>query len=94
MKKYLVTYFRNFDYPLFFTYLFLCLFGLVMIYSSSMMVAITEERPPDYYYLKQLTNLKIAALAFLAGHFFLTSITVIKAFFYTDECDGDFAPLG
>ncbi|MEC1179489.1 FtsW/RodA/SpoVE family cell cycle protein [Metasolibacillus meyeri] len=70
MKKYFATYFRNFDYPLFITYILLCLFGLVMIYSSSMMVAIMELRPPDYYYAKQLTNLKFAAVAFLFGAFF------------------------
>lgn len=70
MKKYFATYFRNFDYPLFITYILLCLFGLVMIYSSSMMVAITEQKPPDAYYTKQLTNLKVAALAFIVGAFF------------------------
>ncbi|MCT6923972.1 MULTISPECIES: FtsW/RodA/SpoVE family cell cycle protein [Bacillales] len=70
MKKYFATYFRNFDYPLFITYILLCLFGLVMIYSSSMMVAITEQKPPDAYYAKQLTNLKVAALAFIVGAFF------------------------
>lgn len=70
MKKYLVAYFRNFDYPLFFTYFFLCLFGLVMVYSSSMMVAITEEKPPDFYYHKQLTNLMFGGVAFLVGAFF------------------------
>ncbi|QCR31675.1 FtsW/RodA/SpoVE family cell cycle protein [Lysinibacillus sp. SGAir0095] len=71
MKKYLNYYVRNFDYPLFFTYLFLCLFGLVMIYSSSIMVSIVEEDgTPTYYYRKQLLNLVIAAFAFIVGAFF------------------------
>lgn len=71
MKRYLAHYIRNFDYLLFFTYLFLCLFGLVMIYSSSMMVAIMiEGEAPDYYYTKQLFNLKIGAIVFLLGAFF------------------------
>ncbi|MDN4492387.1 FtsW/RodA/SpoVE family cell cycle protein [Ureibacillus aquaedulcis] len=71
MKKYLNYYVKNFDYPLFFTYLFLCLFGLVMIYSSSIMVSIVEEDGTStYYYRKQLINLIIASFAFLVGAFF------------------------
>ncbi|NLY80050.1 MAG: FtsW/RodA/SpoVE family cell cycle protein [Lysinibacillus sp.] len=70
MRKYISYYIRNFDYPLFFVFVFLCLFGLVMIYSSSIMVAIREGRPPDYYYQKQLTNLIIAFFAFIIGAFF------------------------
>lgn len=71
MRKYLAYFVRNFDYPLFFTYVFLCLFGLVMIYSSSMMVSIVyEDGTPDYFYRKQLINLVVAAFAFLIGAFF------------------------
>ncbi|MFP3919791.1 FtsW/RodA/SpoVE family cell cycle protein, partial [Lysinibacillus telephonicus] len=71
MRKYLAYFVRNFDYPLFFTYVFLCLFGLVMIYSSSMMVSIVyEDGTPDYFYRKQLLNLVVAAFAFLIGAFF------------------------
>ncbi len=70
MKKYLNYYVRNFDYPLFFTYLFLCLFGLVMIYSSSIMVSIVkEDGTPTYFYRKQLLNLIVASFAFLIGAF-------------------------
>ncbi|HWL11830.1 MAG TPA: FtsW/RodA/SpoVE family cell cycle protein [Ureibacillus sp.] len=70
MKKYLNYYVRNFDYPLFFTYLFLCLFGLVMIYSASMMVSIVnEDGTSTFYYRKQLINLCIAAFAFAFGAF-------------------------
>ena len=71
MRRYFTTYLRNFDYLLFFTYVFLCLFGLVMIYSASMMVGIVyEDGTPDYFYRKQLTNLIIGALAFCIGAFF------------------------
>ncbi len=71
MRKYLAHYVRNFDYPLFFTYVFLCIFGLVMIYSASMMVAIVyEEQNPDYFYMKQFRNLVVAGLAFIIGAFF------------------------
>lgn len=70
MRKYISYYIKNFDYPLFFVYLFLCLFGLVMIYSSSMMVAIVyDDMPPDYYYVRQLKNLIVAAFAFIIGAF-------------------------
>lgn len=71
MKKYFATYLRNFDYLLFFTYLFLCLFGLVMIYSAGMMVGIMyEDGTPDYFYRKQLLNLLIGAVVFCLGAFF------------------------
>ena len=43
MRQYLKRYAQNFDYPLFFTVLLLSLFGLIMIYSSSMMVAIAQK---------------------------------------------------
>ena len=40
MGNYFKKMIRNFDYPLFAVYLVLCLFGLVMIYSSSMVWAV------------------------------------------------------
>ncbi|HWI49563.1 MAG TPA: FtsW/RodA/SpoVE family cell cycle protein, partial [Rummeliibacillus sp.] len=59
---------KYFDYPLFFTYVLLCLFGLVMIYSSSMFWAVnTLQTTPDYFYKKQLMNLSLAAVAFFIG---------------------------
>lgn len=61
MKTYFKNYIRNLDYIMLFCYLFLCLFGLVMIYSSSQMVAIRlEQQDPDFFYNKQLFFLKIA----------------------------------
>lgn len=71
MKKYFATYLRNFDYLLFFTYIFLCLFGLVMIYSAGMMVGIIyEDGTPDYFYRKQILNMAVGAVAFCVGAFF------------------------
>lgn len=68
MKTYFKKYAKYFDYPLFFTYVLLCLFGLVMIYSASMFWAVnTLQTTPDYFYKKQLMNLIIAAFAFLFG---------------------------
>ena len=70
MRKYLAYYVRNFDYPLFFTYVFLCIFGLVMIYSASIIVSFNEDGTADYYFRKQLTNLIVASIFFIAGAFF------------------------
>ncbi len=68
MKTYLKKYAKFFDYPLFFTYVILCLFGLVMIYSASMFWAVnTLQTSPDYFYKKQLMNLSLAAVAFFIG---------------------------
>ncbi|WP_397537394.1 FtsW/RodA/SpoVE family cell cycle protein [Rummeliibacillus pycnus] len=68
MKTYFKKYAKYFDYPLFFTYLLLCLFGLVMIYSSSMFWAVNRlQEPPDYFYKKQLMNLSLAAVTFFIG---------------------------
>ncbi|MGE7917724.1 FtsW/RodA/SpoVE family cell cycle protein [Viridibacillus sp. NPDC093762] len=70
MKTYLKRYARNFDYPLFFTYLLLCLFGLVMIYSASMVWAVNQlGYSADYFYKKQIMNLCIGAVAFAVGAF-------------------------
>ncbi|UZN00307.1 FtsW/RodA/SpoVE family cell cycle protein [Lysinibacillus sp. MHQ-1] len=64
MHKILIT-------PYFFTVLLLSLFGLIMIYSSSMMVAIVREgEAPDYFYQKQITNLIVASLGFIVAAFF------------------------
>lgn len=66
MKKHFKELIRNLDYPLLFTYIFLSLFGLVMIYSASQMTAIrVEGQSPDFFYQKQVTNLKIGAIFFL-----------------------------
>lgn len=71
MKQYLKRYAQNFDYALFFTVALLTLFGLIMIYSSSMMVAISKlERAPDYFYFEQLKNIAVAFVAFLVAAFF------------------------
>lgn len=70
MKKYLKLYAKNFDYPLFIVYVVLCIFGLVMVYSSSMMIAMAKNLPSDYFYKKQLFNLIIGFFVFIVGAFF------------------------
>lgn len=69
MKKYLVTYARNFDYGLFLAYIVLVLFGLVMIYSASMMVAVSKNLEPDYFYTSQLRSIIISFIAFVMAAF-------------------------
>ncbi|MEK4484981.1 FtsW/RodA/SpoVE family cell cycle protein [Psychrobacillus sp. FSL H8-0484] len=71
MITYLKRYLRNFDYPLFFVYLALCLFGLVMIYSASMGWSVIKYgREPDYFFNKQKLNLLLAFPAFFLASIF------------------------
>ncbi|AOV08383.1 FtsW/RodA/SpoVE family cell cycle protein [Sporosarcina ureilytica] len=71
MRNYVKQFVRNFDFPLFFTYLVLCLFGLVMIYSSSLVWAVGYyDFEPDHFFRKQIMNLAIAFPAFFVAAFF------------------------
>lgn len=68
MKTYINRILRNFDYPLFAVYLLLCLFGLVMIYSASMVWAVNIYKyEPTHYYRKQIGNLAVALIAFFGA---------------------------
>jgi cell division protein FtsW len=70
MISYFKRYTKNFDFPLFITYLFLCLFGLVMIYSASMEWAVkVYDYEPDHFYQRQLINLLVAVPVFLIAAF-------------------------
>ncbi|CAM3088675.1 FtsW/RodA/SpoVE family cell cycle protein [Filibacter tadaridae] len=71
MKTYTKRFLRNFDFPLFFVFLFLTLFGLVMIYSSSMVWAVNKyDFPANHFFKKQILNLAIAYPAFFIAAFF------------------------
>lgn len=71
MKQYFKRYMKNFDYPLFFVYIALTLFGLVMIYSSSMAWSVNYYGDAPYrFYIQQLINLAIAFPAFAVAAFF------------------------
>ncbi|MFC5463892.1 FtsW/RodA/SpoVE family cell cycle protein [Lederbergia graminis] len=62
---------KSHDYSIIGVYIFLCLFGLVMIYSSSMVMAVQRYGyPADFFYDKQKINLLIAFAAFLFFAFF------------------------
>ena len=71
MQKYRKQFIRNFDFPLFFVYLALILFGLVMIYSSSLVWAVGRYGfEPDHFFKKQVQNLILSVPAFLFFAFF------------------------
>lgn len=71
MKQYIKRYARHFDYPLFFTYIALTLFGLVMIYSSSMAWSVNKYGyEQDYFFEKQKLNLFLAFPMFMIAAIF------------------------
>lgn len=71
LKNYRKQFIRNFDFPLFFVYLALILFGLVMIYSSSLVWAVGRYGfEPDHFFKKQIQNLILSIPAFLFFAFF------------------------
>ena len=70
---------RNLDYGLFLAYIVLMLFGLVMIYSASMMIAVAQkEFAPDYFYTSQLRNILVSFVAFTMQLLYHISILVEK----------------
>lgn len=62
---------KSYDYSLILAVYLLCGFGLIMIYSSSMITAVARyELPSDFFFKKQLTSLLIGTIAFLFMMFF------------------------
>ncbi|MCJ8006136.1 FtsW/RodA/SpoVE family cell cycle protein [Lederbergia wuyishanensis] len=58
---------KSYDYSIIAVYILLCLFGLVMVYSSSMVRAVQYyEWPADIFYQKQKMNLIFGFIVFLA----------------------------
>ena len=71
MKSYIKKYAKYIDYPLLFTYLALTIFGLIMIYSSSMAWSVNYYNDsPDRFYIQQLINLAIAYPVFVVAAIF------------------------
>ena len=57
--------FKSYDYSLITVVFLLCVFGLVMVYSSSMVVAVAlYDVPSDYFYEKQKLSLIVAIAVF------------------------------
>lgn len=52
--------YKHFDYPLFITYIILALFGLLMVYSSSMIQGLNKFDDSAYYFSKQLKHVLLA----------------------------------
>ncbi|USK86372.1 FtsW/RodA/SpoVE family cell cycle protein [Peribacillus asahii] len=62
---------KAYDYPIFIAIVLLCLFGLVMVYSSSMITAVGRYNyPMDYFYEKQKIALIISFVAMIAAMIF------------------------
>ena len=56
---------RSYDYTLIAVILVLSIFGLVMVYSSSMVTAVARwDLPSDYFYMKQIRHLVIGLILF------------------------------
>lgn len=62
---------KSYDYSLIIVVVLLCLFGLVMVYSASMVTAIQRyDYPSDFFFQKQKFNLLIAAVLFILAALF------------------------
>ncbi|MEH7444321.1 FtsW/RodA/SpoVE family cell cycle protein [Bacillus sp. JJ1122] len=62
---------KSYDYSLIIVITLLCLFGLVMVYSASMVTAIQRyDYPSDFFYQKQKLNLTLSAILFVFTAFF------------------------
>ncbi|WP_117169830.1 putative lipid II flippase FtsW [Paraliobacillus sediminis] len=61
---------KMFDFTLAFTPLILAIFGIIMIYSSSMVIAVMDGKAPTYYMLKQLQWFIIGFAFFVFCSFF------------------------
>ena len=57
--------FKNFDFTLMFTPIFLAAFGIVMIYSASMVSAVVEGLESTYYLHRQLQWFVLGLIAFI-----------------------------
>lgn len=56
---------KSYDYSLILAVFLLCGFGLIMIYSSSMITAVARYNlPSDYFFKKQLTSILLGSIAF------------------------------
>jgi cell division protein FtsW len=66
MFRMLKKMFKSYDYPLIIAVVLLCLFGLVMVYSASMVTAVTRYGySSDFFYQKQKVSLIIASIFFI-----------------------------
>jgi cell division protein FtsW len=79
---------KSYDYPLIIAIWMLSLFGLIMVYSSSMVSAVIRFGvPSDYFYQKQKMWLIVAAFGFLCAlivpYKLLAHKKIVQAIFYS-----------
>ena len=87
---------KSYDYSLIAVYVFLCLFGLVMIYSASMVMAVERFGwDSDHFYKRQMINIVIGFIAFTAAAWFpYKAFQVSKIIKGSDDCDHWFITCG
>jgi len=56
---------KSYDYSLLVVFLLISIFGLVMVYSASMVMSVANGLESDFFYKKQLGNLIIALIGFI-----------------------------
>ncbi|WP_079709332.1 putative lipid II flippase FtsW [Paraliobacillus ryukyuensis] len=61
---------KTFDFTLMFTPIILSLFGIMMIYSASMVIAVKQGYPANYYMMKQIVSFSIGFVLFTFCCFF------------------------
>ncbi|SNX73294.1 cell division-specific peptidoglycan biosynthesis regulator FtsW [Bacillus oleivorans] len=64
---------KSYDYSIVIVYILLCFFGLVMIYSSSIVWAVQQldpPRPSDYFYQRQKIHIILSFIAFFFAAIF------------------------
>ncbi|WP_409305180.1 FtsW/RodA/SpoVE family cell cycle protein [Peribacillus sp. SCS-155] len=75
---------RAYDYPIFIAVVLLCLFGLVMVYSSSMITAVARYgQSMDFFLQKQRTSMIIGFIAMLMTMIFPYKAYANKKFLMT-----------
>ena len=62
---------KSYDYSIVVVYILLCLFGLIMVYSSSMVTAVhIYKRSADFFFQKQKINLLVGFAVFIILRYF------------------------
>ncbi|RKQ28550.1 putative lipid II flippase FtsW [Oceanobacillus halophilus] len=70
MKSLIAKKIKQFDYTLLFVIVFLAVFGIMMVYSSSYTIAYVDYGIPNYFYRRQLQWLFIGLFFFVLAAFF------------------------
>ncbi|RDI47595.1 FtsW/RodA/SpoVE family cell cycle protein [Falsibacillus pallidus] len=72
---------KSYDYSLIVVYFLLCIFGLVMVYSASMVWAVQQlHQENDFFYNKQKINLILSFIFFIGASLFPYKAYISKKF--------------